>query len=230
MESEGSSPCSQECTEDLYREKNNQCLTAAMMTFFWVWTRRQIPTFRRNIVYSFSVLRWGQYVSPKRWRLLTTPHGVTTQNNVVKLMQSAPFIPIFLRSLLILHSHTRPCLPSGIFLSCVVTKMLYEFIIFTIRSTYPAHLIFLELVTLIPVPVATRSEAYDLIAWRWARGFESRLRHGCLPSFCIDRGLCDGLITRPYESLNNKIEKPLVYEAAKVLSRTVEPRGRGRSP
>jgi hypothetical protein len=141
-------------------------------------------------------------------------------------MQSAPFIPIFLRSLLILHSHTRPCLPSGIFLSCVVTKMLYEFIIFTIRSTYPAYLIFLELITLMPVPVATRSEAYALIVWRWARWFESRLRHACLSSFCIDRGLCDGLITRPYESLNNKIKKPLVCEAAKVLSRTVEPRGK----
>jgi hypothetical protein len=40
----------------------------------------------------------------------------------------------------------------------------------------------------------------------WDRGFESSLRHGCLFSpfcavlSCVDKGLCDGLITRPKES------------------------------
>jgi hypothetical protein len=37
---------------------------------------------------------------------------------------------------------------------------------------------------------------------RCDRGFESRLRHGCLSSsvLCVSRGLCDGLITRRKES------------------------------
>jgi hypothetical protein len=59
--------------------------------------------------------------------------------------------------------------------------------------------------------------------WRWSwafgywdRGFESRSRHGCLwlcvMLSCVGRGLCDGLITRPKESIKclNKITKPSV--------------------
>jgi hypothetical protein len=44
-------------------------------------------------------------------------------------------------------------------------------------------------------PVAARSEARALIARTLGRGFESRLKHGCLPSsvyvvlFCVSRGL-----------------------------------------
>jgi hypothetical protein len=44
-------------------------------------------------------------------------------------------------------------------------------------------------------PVASRSEARALSVRTLDRGFESRLRHGCLPSFvyvvlpCVGRGL-----------------------------------------
>jgi hypothetical protein len=55
----------------------------------------------------------------------------------------------------------------------------------------------------------------------------------CVVSSCVGRGLCKGLISRPKESyqVSNKIKKTPVCEAAKVLSRTVEPlRRRGAVP
>jgi hypothetical protein len=66
-----------------------------------------------------------------------------------------------------------------------------------------------------------------LIAWTLTRGFESRLRHGCLASsFCVvlscaGRGICDGLIIRPKD---NRLKEPPMFEADKVLSRTVKAR------
>jgi hypothetical protein len=57
---------------------------------------------------------------------------------------------------------------------------------------------------LMPIPVAVRA-VYG-VSLRplgcWGRGFESRSGHGCLSVvlFCVGRGLCDGLITRPEES------------------------------
>jgi hypothetical protein len=38
-----------------------------------VWTRRLIPPFRRNIL------------SPKRWYLPMSPHGVITQKNIIDI-------------------------------------------------------------------------------------------------------------------------------------------------
>jgi hypothetical protein len=49
-----------------------------------VWTRRQIPTFQRNLLSPSSALK-RQCVSPKAWYLPTSPHAVTTQKNNIDI-------------------------------------------------------------------------------------------------------------------------------------------------
>ena len=49
--------------------------------------------------------------------------------------------------MIILSSHLRLGLPSGLFPSCFPTKTLYEPILSPIRATCPAHLILLHLIT-----------------------------------------------------------------------------------
>jgi hypothetical protein len=61
-------------------------------------------------------------------------------------IQSTPSRPIYLRFILILSTHLRLCVPSGLFPSGFPTNILYAFR-FSIRATCPAHLILLDLIT-----------------------------------------------------------------------------------
>jgi hypothetical protein len=63
--------------------------------------------------------------------------------------QSNPYHPISLRSILILFTHLRLGLPSGLFPFGFRTNNLYTFIFSSIRATCPAHLILLDLMVLI---------------------------------------------------------------------------------
>jgi hypothetical protein len=42
--------------------------------------------FRINMVSSSSALKWRQYVSPKRWYLLTSPHFIVTQTSNIVIL------------------------------------------------------------------------------------------------------------------------------------------------
>jgi len=49
--------------------------------------------------------------------------------------------------ILILFSHLHLGIPSSFFISGFPTKILYEFLISSIRATCPAHIILLDLIT-----------------------------------------------------------------------------------
>jgi len=59
------------------------------------------------------------------------------------------FTPISLRFFLILSSHLHLGLPSGLFLSGFPTKILYAFLLSSMRATCSAHLILLNMIALI---------------------------------------------------------------------------------
>ena len=63
------------------------------------------------------------------------------------LIQSMPPHPTSWRSILILSSHLRLVLPSGLFHSGFPTKTLYTLLFSTIRATCPVHIILLYLIT-----------------------------------------------------------------------------------
>ena len=64
-----------------------------------------------------------------------------------KSIQSMPPHSTSWRSILILSSHQRLCLPSGLFLLGFAMETLYAHVLFPICATYPFHLIILYLIT-----------------------------------------------------------------------------------
>jgi len=72
-------------------------------------------------------------------------------------IHSTPSQPISLRSILILSSHLRVDLPSGLLCSGFQIRILYEFFFCPMHATCHAHLILLDLITLI-----TFGEVYKL--------------------------------------------------------------------
>jgi hypothetical protein len=63
--------------------------------------------------------------------------------------QSMPPHPISVRYILILSTHLRLGLPSGLFPSGFLTNILYAFLFSPVHTTCPAHLILIEFIILI---------------------------------------------------------------------------------
>jgi hypothetical protein len=97
----------------------------------WAWDR--LSLLQEWVPEIFLGLMGSRRVSLKRARPIqsTSPH------------------PTSPRSILILSTHLRLGLPSGLFLSGVLTNNVYAFVFFPIRATCPSHLALLDMVILI---------------------------------------------------------------------------------
>jgi hypothetical protein len=106
-----------------------------------------------------------------------------------------------LLSILTLSCKLDRGLLSGFVPQGIPAKTMYAVLISPMRATYPARLIFYDLMTLSEErrswwPCGLRRGSSSVGCWD--RGFESRSRHGCLTaSFCVvlscvDRGLATG--------------------------------------
>jgi hypothetical protein len=69
--------------------------------------------------------------------------------SILSQIEPVHIIPSYLRSILILSTHLRLDLPSGLFHSVFPTNILYLFLFSPIRATCPDHLILLDLIILI---------------------------------------------------------------------------------
>ena len=85
--------------------------------------------------------------TPKFYTVFTRTHHVPLLR--VGWIQCTPSHQFALRSTsaLILSSHLRLCVPIGLFLSGFPTKRLCAFFFSPMRATWPAHVIFLDLIT-----------------------------------------------------------------------------------
>jgi hypothetical protein len=91
---------------------------------------KKFPAFygiRRFIIVFITVRHWS--LSWARWVQFTLSYSISIRCN------------------LILCHHLRLDLPSGLFPSDLPTKILYGFLIFTMRATCPAHLILFDSMT-----------------------------------------------------------------------------------
>jgi hypothetical protein len=73
---------------------------------------------------------------------------------------------ISLRSILILSTHLRLCLPSGFFPSAFPTNILYALLFSPIRATCLVHLIFLDLIILITLGEEHKLWSSDVFRWK----------------------------------------------------------------
>jgi hypothetical protein len=85
-------------------------------------------------------------------------------------IQSIPPHPISLRYILILSIHLGLSFPSGLFPYGFPTKILYAFLFFPIRASYPAHLIFLYFIIVILLGEEYKLRSFSLcsflICWK----------------------------------------------------------------
>lgn len=119
--------------------------------------------------------------------------------------------PSLLRSVFILASHVSLCLPRGLLPSNFQTKILYAFLIYSLRSTCPVYLILLDLMTV-------RIFCEEKLWSSSLRSFLCPPVTVCSPALCLfsdTLSLC-GCLRRRAEGLRRKSES--ISTAVKLLT------------
>ena len=91
------------------------------------------------------VKKFLAFYGPRRFITAVTSARHLSLSPASSIQSIPPHYPSW-RSILILSSHLRPGLPSGLFPSGFLTKILYTPLLFPARATCPAHLIFLDFI------------------------------------------------------------------------------------
>jgi len=129
------------------------------------------------------------------------------------LIKSIPPHPTSWRSILILSSHLRLGLPSGLFPSGFPTKILYTPFISPIRATCPTQLILLDFITKIIL-----GEKYRLLSSSFCSSQHSRLTSSLLgPNILIN-----ALLSNKFISPEWHLSKQLIWNRH-IYSRNMTP-------
>jgi hypothetical protein len=128
----------------MFRNIYIQFVNSVLLTYLLTYSTEQSPSWEANR-FSASQEISGILVNPKVHYAFTSARHLSL--SWANSIQSIPPRPTSWRSKLILSSHVRLGLPSGLFPSGFPTKTPYKPLLSPIRATCPAHLILLDFIT-----------------------------------------------------------------------------------
>jgi len=136
-------------------------------------------------------------------RILWNPKVYYRNHNCLPLVPILSQLPTSWRSILILSSHLRLGLPSGLFLSGFPTKTLYTSLLTPIRATCPVHLIILEFITR-----TTQGEEYRSLSSSLCTFFHSLFTSSLLGPNLLDTLFSKNLSLRSSLNVRDQVSHP----------------------
>jgi len=155
------------------------------LTYLLTYSMELSPSWEAGLVKKFPA-----FYTTKRFITAFTSARHLSLSCASSIQSTTPY-PTSWRSILILSSHLRLGLPSGLFPSDFPTKTLYTPLLSPIRATCPAHLILIDLITRTMVGEDYRSLSSSLCSFLHSHVISGSLslRHGASPGCGCRNGL-----------------------------------------